>query len=281
MIRLPGAFRALASHPSAAAGCVLLATIVFAAIFGPLLAPFDPLQMDYRAILSPPSLEHPFGTDQYGRDVFSRMLYGARVSLFVGSSVVIATGIFGVAFGLLAGYIRQVDLILMRVMDGMMAFPALLLALAIAAAMGPRIENVIIALAIAYIPRTTRIVRSSVLVTKKALYIEAAQVGGEGAISIMAKHILPNSLTPLVVNLSFVFAYSILAEAALSFLGVGPPPPAPTLGNAASEGRQFLTEAPWVSLFPGLAISILVLALNLVGDGVRDFLDPRTNSGRT
>lgn len=275
MTRLADALRDLFRNTSFAIGATVLAVVVLLALIGPFVAPFDPNTMDYRAMLAPPSMDHFFGTDQYGRDVFSRVLSGARVSILVGASVVMVTGFFGTIFGVLAGYFPKLDGPLMRVMDGMMAFPALLLALAIASAMGPRLENVIIALSTAYIPRTTRIVRSSVLVIKHVQYVEAARIAGAKPFHIIGKHILPNSITPLVVNLTFVFAYSILAEAALSFLGVGPPPPEPTLGNAAAEGRQFLTNAAWISLFPGLVISLMVFSLNLVGDGIRDFLDPR------
>jgi peptide/nickel transport system permease protein len=187
--------------------------------------------------------------------------------------------LIGLAIGTLAGYFRPLDNLLMRIMDAMMSFPAIFLAIGMAAILGPSKLNAVIALSTVYIPRTARVVRSSVLVVKSSLYIEAAIVARASHLRVLLRHVIPNSLSPLIVQVTFVFAYAILAEAALSFLGVGPPPPSPTWGNIIAEGRDYVVQAPWVSLFPGLAIMICVLGLNLVGDGLRDALDPRMDLG--
>jgi peptide/nickel transport system permease protein len=203
------------------------------------------------------------------------VLYGSRVSLEIGFYTVVLTALVGTVVGAVAGYFRRLDELLMRIMDALMAFPTILLAIAITAALGPSKFNVVVALAVVYIPRTARIVRGSVLVVREMDYVQAARTVGAGHARILARHILPNCMAPLIVQLTFVFAYAVIAEAVLSFLGMGPPPPAPTWGNIIAEGRDFIREAYWITLFPGLAIAITVLGLNLLGDGLRDVFDPR------
>jgi peptide/nickel transport system permease protein len=239
------------------------------------LAPYDPLKSNFRARLEPPSLAHWFGTDHFGRDLFSRVIYGGRVSLEIGLLVVIATGVVGTAIGAVAGYFRALDNPLMRLMDALMAFPAVVLAIVVSAVLGASIVNVVIALSIATSPHTARIVRGSVLVVREMEYVEAARALGFGDLRILFGHVLLNALAPLVVRLTFVFGAAILTEAVLSYVGVGPPPPTPTFGNIIAGGRDFMSTAPWVMIFPGIAIILSVLGFNLLGDGLRDALDPR------
>jgi peptide/nickel transport system permease protein len=211
--------------------------------------------------------------------VFSRVLHGSRVSLVIGLFVVVLTGVLGTTIGAISGYVRRLDNVIMRVMDGFMAFPPILLAIAIGAVLGPSLMNAVIALSVAYTPRTARIVRASVLVVRESEYVEAARAVGAGHLRILFRHILANSLAPLLVQLTFIFALAILAEAVLSFIGVGPPPPTPTFGNIIADGRNYIAEAPWISIWPGIAIMLTVLGLNLLGDGLRDVLDPRLKTG--
>jgi peptide/nickel transport system permease protein len=218
---------------------------------------------------------HWLGTDRAGRDVLSRIVHGSQVSLRIGLMVVLFTGVCGAVIGGLAGYFRHLDNVVMRVMDAMMAFPGILLAIAIAAVLGPSEFNAVLALSITYTPRTARVARAAVLVVREMPYVEAARAVGAGHARILLTHVLPNGLTPLIVQLSYIFAIAILAEAVLSFIGVGPPPPLPTFGNIIADGRDFVQEAPWICLYPGLAIAVAVLGLNLIGDGLRDALDPR------
>lgn len=272
--------RRLARHRSFQVGFALFFVIVLLAVFADLIAPYDPNKNDYRSLLAPPSMAHWFGTDGFGRDIMSRVIHGTRVSLGIGISVVVMTGILGVFLGMLAGYVRWLDNVLMRIMDGLMAFPGVLLAIALAAALGPSAMNAVIALTITFTPRTARVVRSSVLVIRELPYVEAAMAVGAGHARIIFRYILANALSPLIVQLTFVFAVSILAEAILSFLGVGPPPPAPSLGNIIAEGRNYLQDASWIAFFPGIAIAAAVLGLNLMGDGLRDVTDPRLAAER-
>ncbi|WP_158814599.1 ABC transporter permease [Methylocapsa sp. S129] len=267
--------RRLAGHRSFQVGLILVALLTLAAIFAPVITGVDPSSMKVRFRFKPPSEAFPFGTDNFGRDIFTRVLYGARVSLWIGLAVAAMSGLFGAVIGILAAQFRRLDAILMRVMDALMSFPAILLALGVTAALGPRMESVIIALTVAYVPAGVRIVRASALVVRELDYVEAARIAGASNIRIMVRHILPNSISPLIVHVTFVFAYAILAEAALSFLGVGVQPPTPSWGNIIAEGRDYATEAWWVMLFPGLGISLAALGLNLLGDGLRDILDPR------
>jgi peptide/nickel transport system permease protein len=256
-------------------GSLLFALVLAMAVFADLIAPIPPDQIQIRHRFEAPSIEFPMGTDNFGRDLLSRIVYGARLSLLIGFSVVVLTGIAGTAIGAFAGYFRHLDNPVMRVMDAFMAFPAILLALGIAAALGASAVNAVIALSLVYAPRTARIVRASVLVVREMEYVHAARACGASHLRILFKHVLPNSLAPLIVQLTFIFAYAVIAEAILSFLGLGPEPPTPTWGNVIAEGRQYIREAPWITLFPGIAIATTVLGLNLLGDGLRDGLDPR------
>ena len=267
--------RKLAAHRSFKIGLVLVTILVLCAIIGPMLTGIDPTAMSIRNRFKPPSTRFLFGSDQYGRDVLTRVLHGGRLSLSIGFSVALVSGVFGAMIGVIAGYFRMLDPYVMRLMDALMAFPAILLAIGIGAALGAQASSIVVALAVAYVPRTARIVRASVLVIREMEYLQAARVSGAGDLHIIVKHVLPNCLGPLIVQLTFIFAYAILAEATLSFLGIGPPPPAPSWGNIIAEGRDYSVEAWWVMLFPGLAVSLAALGMNLLGDGLRDVLDPR------
>jgi peptide/nickel transport system permease protein len=267
--------RKLAAHRSFKIGLVLVTILLLCAIIGPMLTGIDPTAMSIRLRFKPPSARFLFGTDQYGRDILTRVLYGGRLSLSIGFSVALVSGVFGALIGVMAGYFRTLDPYVMRLMDALMAFPAILLAIGIGAALGAQASSIVVALSVAYVPRTARIVRASVLVIREMEYLQAARVCGASDRHIVVKHVLPNCLGPLIVQLTFIFAYAILAEAALSFLGIGPPPPAPSWGNIIAEGRDYSVEAWWVMLFPGLAISLAALGMNLLGDGLRYVLDPR------
>jgi peptide/nickel transport system permease protein len=258
-----------------AVGMVLLLVILAAAVLAPQLAPYDPIALDVPARLVPPGQAHPFGTDEYGRDILSRTLYGARLSLLVGALVTALATTAGIAVGLVAGSNRRADRILMRVMDGLMAFPDILLAIALMASLGPSARNVVIALGFVYTPRIARIVRASVLVVAAQEYVEAARAVGAPLVRVLIRHVLVNTASPIIVQATFIAAYAMLGEAALSFLGVGIPPQIPTWGGIISEGQVFLRQAWWISIFPGAAIVLSVLSLNLLGDGLRDYLDPR------
>jgi len=250
--------------------------IILLAVFAPFIAPYPPIGMDIPSMLKPPSADHLFGTDEFGRDVLSRVIFGARISLRVGLSVSITTGIIGIGLGLLAGYFRRLDNPIMRFLDALMAIPSLLLALALVSIVGPSEGTAIAALTIAYTPRTARVIRGAVLSIKEQYYVESATALGAGTFRIMMQHILVNCIGPVIVQQSFIFAYAVLAEAMLSFLGVGPPPPAPSWGNIISEARGSMRIAPWIMFFPGTAISITVLGINMLGDGLRDVLDPKS-----
>lgn len=259
----------------AVSGFALVGLVLAAALFAGAIAPHDPLTMVVTDRLQSPRLSHPMGTDNFGRDIFSRVLHGARLSLQVGLAVMLITVATGIGFGTLAGYFPRLDNPIMRVMDAMMSFPAILLAIAIMAVLGPKTMNVVIALSVVYTPRTVRIVRAAVLTVKSLDYIEAVRAQAAGHLRILLRHILPNCLSPLVVQATFTFAYAVLAEASLSFVGAGAPPPTPSWGNILSEGRIYMQTAWWITIFPGVAIALTVLGLNLAGDGLRDVLDPR------
>jgi peptide/nickel transport system permease protein len=256
-------------------GLVLCGLVAAAAVLADAIQRQAPERMRIRDAFARPGAAYLFGADNLGRDVYSRVVHGARVSLAIGLATVVVTALAGTALGCVAGYFRGWDEPVMRVMDALMSFPAILLAVAITAALGPSAVNAVVALAAVYTPRTARIVRASVLVVRELEYVQAAQSAGARQGRVLFLHVLPNCLGPLLVQLTFVFAYAVLAEAALSFLGMGPPPPTPTWGNIIAEGRDYLREAPWICLFPGAAISLTVLGLNLLGDGLRDVLDPR------
>jgi peptide/nickel transport system permease protein len=256
-------------------GLLLCALVVAAALLADAIQRQAPERMRVRDAFTRPGAAYPFGADNLGRDVYSRVVHGARLSLLIGLATVGLTAVGGTALGCAAGYFRGWDEPIMRAMDALMSFPAILLAVAITAALGPSAVNAVIALAAVYVPRTARIVRASVLVVRELEYVQAARSAGASQFRVLALHVLPNCLGPLIVQLTFVFAYAVLAEAALSFLGMGPPPPTPTWGNIIAEGRDYLREAPWICVFPGAAISLTVLGLNLLGDGLRDALDPR------
>ncbi len=278
--RRQGFLKRLFGHPSFLIGFMILAAFTMTALLAEWLAPYGPTRINYRAILAPPSAEHWLGTDGFGRDILSRVIHGTQVSLRIGIYVVVLTGIMGTVLGTLASYVRWLDALIMRGLDGLMAFPGVLLAIALAAALGPSETNAMIALTVAFTPRTARVVRASVLVVQEMQYIEAARAVGAGHGRIVFRYILANALSPLIVQLTFVFAVSIIAEAILSFLGVGPPPPAPSLGNIIADGRSYVQEAWWIAVFPGIVIAVAVLGLNLMGDGLRDVLDPRQRLGR-
>jgi peptide/nickel transport system permease protein len=267
--------RLLFRRKIALVGAVLVMVNLVVAILAPAIGRWDPQLLDVKARLAAPSATHWFGTDDVGRDVWSRVIYGARLSMIVGLAVVLFSFVLGIVFGLLGGYYRPLDNVLMRVMDGLMAFPGIILAIALMASLGPSVANVVVALGIVYVPRVARIVRGSVLVIRETPYVEAALALGVRDHTVLWKHILPNCLSPVIVQGTFIFAAAVLGEAALSFLGVGVPPQIPSWGNVLAEGRLYLQQAPWLTLFPGAAIMACILGLNLFGDGLRDLLDPK------
>lgn len=256
-------------------GLVILALVALLALLAPLIAPYAPNRLSIVNRLKPPSATYWFGTDEFGRDVFSRTIYAGRLSLLVGASVVVFASIVGVTLGLIAGFLRKLDTPIARIIDAMMAFPDILLAIALVAALGPSLTTVIVALGIVYAPRLARIVRASTLVIRELPYVEAARALGVPTWRIMTRHVLRNLTSPVLVQATFIFAYSMLAEAGLSFLGLGVSPEIPTWGTMIAAGRQYVGQADWMTLFPGIAIVLSVLSLQMVGDGLRDLLDPR------
>jgi peptide/nickel transport system permease protein len=273
--RRPSFVRQLLANRSFLIGVILVGFVFLLAVLANVIAPYDPLKGAFRSRMAAPSMQHWMGTDQFGRDILSRVLFGARISLEIGLVVTLFTGISGVVIGSLAGYFRRLDGPIMRLMDAFMAFPSIILAIAVSSVMGASVLNVIIALAIAATPHTARIVRASVMVVREMEYVEAARALGAGHARILLRHVLANAMAPLVVRMTYVFAVAILNEAVLSFIGVGPPPPAPTFGSIIANGRDFIIAAPWITVAPGFAILVSVLGLNLLGDGLRDVLDPR------
>jgi peptide/nickel transport system permease protein len=267
--------RRLLHHRLFVTGLVLFLVILALAAFAPWITTADPNKMSFRTKFQPPSMDYVFGTDNLGRSLWSRAVWGARLSVEIGVSVVVINAVFGTLLGALSGYFRRLDGPLMRVNDALMAFPAILLAIGITAVLGPSTENVILALAVVYVPRTARIVRGSVLVLREMEYVQAAVAAGAGHWRVLRTHVIPNALAPLIVQLSFLFAYAVLTEATLSFLGLGAVPPTPTWGNIMAEGRQYMQDAPWIITIPGLLLMVTVMGLNLLGDGLRDVLDPR------
>jgi peptide/nickel transport system permease protein len=256
-------------------GLVLFLIIAITAILAPWITDTDPNRLSMRNKFKPPGEGWIFGTDSFGRSLWSRVVWGAQLSMLIGASVVALNAVFGILIGAAAGYFRRIDNLLMRINDALMAFPAILLAIAVTSVLGPSTFNVILALGIVYIPRTARIVRSSVIVLREMEFVQAAVAAGAGHWRILTRHILPNAMAPVIVQLSFLFAFAVLSEATLSFLGVGAVPPTPTWGNIMAEGRDFMREAPWIITIPGIALMITVMGLNFLGDGLRDVLDPR------
>jgi peptide/nickel transport system permease protein len=257
------------------AGGAILLVFLLAALLAGAVATHSPTRLNPVNRLKPPSAANYFGTDEFGRDVYTLVLFGSRVSLLVGGVTMVLTSLGGVVIGLGAGYYRRLDLLIMRITDGLMAFPAILLAIAFMAARGPGVGNVILALSIVYTPRTALLIRSTVLSVRELDYVQAARALGRPDLGIAFRHILPNCMAPLLVQGTFIFAYAVLAEAILGFLGVGVPPYVPSWGNVIASGKNVIREAFWVSLFPGLALTAASLSLNLLGDGLRDALDPR------
>jgi peptide/nickel transport system permease protein len=274
----PGAraWRRLIKRKGAVVGLGIIVVFVGVAVFAPLFAPYDPIQQSWSAIRKPPSLQHWFGTDESGRDLFSRVIFGARASLLAGIvSISIALGL-GVPVGLLAGYAgRWVDALISRITDAMLACPFLILAIALAAFLGPSLENAMIAIGVTATPIFVRLTRGQVLAVKVEDYVEAARAVGNPPTRIAYKHILPNILPALIVQATISVATAIIAEASLSFLGLGQQPPAPSWGSMLNTAQRFLTNAPWMAIWPGLAIFLIVLSFNMVGDGLRDALDPK------
>lgn len=273
--KVTGLRRLWQRHPNIIIGAMMFGTAVFAAIAAPWLGTIDPQTIAPFNRLEAPGADFWFGGDLIGRDVYSRTVYGARVSLMVGLGVVIGGMSVGLIVGLFSGFVRWVDQILMRVMDGLMAIPSILLAVALISLAGASLKNVIIAISIAEVPRVARLVRSVVLSLKEQPYVEAAITSGTPFLLILWRHILPNTLAPLLVQGTYIFASAVLTEAILSFIGAGTPPSIPSWGNIIAEGRTVFSIAPHIVLFPGLALSFTVLGVNLLGDGLRDSFDPR------
>ncbi|WP_396136224.1 ABC transporter permease [Brevibacillus brevis] len=262
-------------NKTAMAGAAILLVFIIGCVCAPLLAPYPIDQMNFKDRMMGPGAAHPLGTDDFGRDIFSRLLYGGRISLLTGLITVTVASAIGVTLGIIAGYYRRIDMYIMQVMDILLALPALLLAIAIIAVLGPGLTNAMIAIVIAVIPSYVRVVRASVLSIREKEYIEAVRALGIKDPVILAKHILPNILSPIIVLMTVQFGSSILAAAALSFLGLGAQPPVPEWGAMVYVGKAFLGQAWWMSIFPGLAIMLVVLGFNLLGDGLRDALDPK------
>ncbi len=272
MRRFKDAFR---RHPTALIGGAVLLLMMLVAVFAPWLGTVDPQAVSPIRRLKPPSAEFWFGSDMLGRDVYSRVIYGTRVSLVVGLSVAVLSILIGLALGLVTGFIRWVDAILMRIMDGLMSIPPVLLAIALMALTRASIENVIIAITLAEVPRVVRLVRSLVLALREEPYVEAAVAAGTGLWRVLLRHILPNTIAPLLVQGTFVCASAMITEAILSFIGAGTPPNIPSWGNIMAEARSLFQIAGYLLLFPGICLSLTVLAVNMLGDGMRDALDPR------
>jgi peptide/nickel transport system permease protein len=265
----------LARNRAVLVGAGIFVALVLAALLADLIATHRPTRLYPANRLKPPGAQNYLGSDEFGRDVYSLVLHGSRVSLMVGGVTMLLTSLGGIVIGLVAGYYRRLDLVVMRFMDGLMAFPAILLAIALMAARGPGVWNVVFALSVVYTPRTAMLIRSTVLSIRELDYVQAARALGRRDLSVAFRHVLPNCLGPLLVQGTFIFAYAVLAEAILGFLGVGVPPYVPSWGNVIASGKNVIREAFWVSLFPGIALTLAGLSLNLLGDGLRDTLDPR------
>ncbi len=262
-------------HPTMVIGGALLVVMIVFGLFAPLLFTGDPITINPINRLKPPGSEFWFGTDMFGRDIYSRTVYGARVSLVVGLLAAVFSVAIGLIVGLLSGYVRILDSILMRIMDGLMAIPGILLAIALVSLSGASILTVTVAITIPEIPRVVRLVRSIVLFVREEPYVEAAVAAGTRTHLILLRHIMPNTFPPLIVQATYICASAMLTEAILGFLGAGTPPEIPSWGNIMSEGRTYFQLAPWIIFYPGIALALTVLAVNILGDGLRDTLDPR------
>ncbi|HYM90730.1 MAG TPA: ABC transporter permease [bacterium] len=273
-------WRRLVRSPNLVVGAGIMALVIGSAVFAPQLAPYSPIDQAFTDQLRPPSPAHLFGTDEFGRDVFSRALYGARIALVIG---VLADGIaavLGVLLGVLSGYFGgKIDAVVMRSVDVMLAFPYLLLAMVVVTILGPSLTNAMIAIGIVYAPQFARLVRGAVLAIKEQEFVEAAGAVGAGVVRILGRHILPNILSPIIVMATLTVGFTIVETAGLSFLGLGASPPTPEWGSMLATGRSFMLTAPWIATFPGLAIMVTVVGFNLIGDGLRDLLDPRLRGG--
>ncbi|MCA3287188.1 MAG: ABC transporter permease [Roseomonas sp.] len=270
-----GLLRRAAQRPLPVLGSALLIVLILSALFAPWLTPYDPFEMNVVDRLLPPNETYWFGTDAYGRDIFTRTLYGGRVSLVIGAAVAVAATVVGLLIGVVAGYFRTADAILMRVMDGLMAIPGILLAIALMSLTRASIWIVILAITIPEVPRVARLVRSVVLSVREQVYIQAASAVGTRFSRLMLRHILPNTFAPLIVQATYIAASAVLVESYLSFLGVGTPPEIPSWGNIIAEGRLYVQIAFWNILFPSVFLAVMVLSINILGDGLRDMLDPR------
>lgn len=268
------------ASPALVIGTVGFAVILLLAILVPFFNPVDPDSMDVVNRLQPPGKGYLLGTDEFGRDLFIRVMYGARVSLWVGGCVAVFSCVLGIIIGIYASYFKILDQILMRICDGLIAIPGILLAIALIAALGTSSWNVIVALTVVYTPSVARTVRASAMVIREQTYVEAAKVQGYSSFRILWKMILPGVISPLTVQASFIFAQAIISEASLSFLGAGIPAPAASWGNMLEASKMVFSQAPWTMICPGAAVILCVLSLNLLGDGLRDFLDPRVKGGR-
>lgn len=267
-------FKRLLGNKLLLIGSIIVLTMILLAVVTPYFLKYDAYEMVVEDKLSPPSSEHLFGTDDFGRDLFARSIYGAQVSIYVGVSVALITSVLGLIIGLVSSYYKIMDHILMRISDGLLAIPGILLAISLMAAFGATTNNVIIALSIVFTPQIARIVRSKALSVREELFVEAARSKGASSLRIMFLHIAPNTLSVLIVQATFIFADSIITEAALSFLGAGVPMPDPSWGNILQDGKLVLTSAWWMTVFPGFMIILTVIGLNFFGDGLRDAIDP-------
>lgn len=270
----------LRSNPTFCLGALIILLVIASAAFAPSLTGLDPLEINPLNRMQPPSAEHWFGTDMFGRDIFSRTLYGGQISLVVGLVVSACATVSGMTLGLIAGYNRLADALIMRVMDGLMSIPAILLAIALTAVTTASTSTVIFAITVVELPRVVRLVRSVVLTVREQAFVEAAVIAGTRPWKIVIQHILPNTVAPVTVQATYICAAAILIESLLSFLGAGTPPEVPSWGNIMAESRIYFQLAPWMILIPGVFLAITVLAVNLMGDGLRDMLDPRLSGTR-
>ncbi len=274
-MKIPLVIKKLFRRRIVLAAAVCLLAVLVMALLANIITGYDPNETAVSQRLAVPSASHLMGTDELGRDLFARIAFGGRYSLTIAALTAVGAIVLGMLFGLVAGFFRRLDAPISRLVDAMMSFPDILLAIALVAILGPSMLNVVFALVLVYTPRVARVVRASTLVVRELLFVEAARAVGVSTSRILWRHILPNLMSPILVQASFIFAYAILAEAALSFLGVGVPPEIPTWGTMVAGSQQYAHDALWIVLFPGLAIIVTALSLQLLGDGVRDLLDPR------